>query len=147
MRFVEHNAAGHGKIETADVCVVDWNSVAMLGEVFQDERWQPLGFFPENQEITGGELTFQVGLPGLLAQKMKSSQGMTGEKGFEVIPVNDFHILPVIEASPFKVTVIRAEAKRPDEMQNRLGRTAQSCNASGVGRNFWFNQDNVEWNW
>lgn len=71
---------------------------------------------------------------------------MTGEKGFEVIPVYDLHILPVIEASPFKVTVFRAEAKRADEMQNRLGRTAQSRNAPRVGRDFWFNQDNVERN-
>lgn len=58
--LVEHDAAGHGQIQTADVRIVDWNPVTMVGEVFQDEWRQPFGFFPENQEIAGGEVTLQV---------------------------------------------------------------------------------------
>lgn len=58
--LVEHDATGHGQIQTADVRIGDGNPVAMVGEVFQDERRQPFGFFTENQEITGVEVTLQI---------------------------------------------------------------------------------------
>lgn len=76
---------------------------------------------------------------------MKCLQLVSGEKGLETVPVNYLHKLPVIEAGPLQIAIIGTEPKWTDEMQDRLGSTAQSSNTPGVGRNFWLNQNDVEW--
>jgi hypothetical protein len=55
-------------------------------------------------------------------------------------------VLPVIQPGAFELRVIELEAERFDQVQSGPRGGAKARDVAGVGRNFWFNQDNVHVN-
>jgi hypothetical protein len=143
-RLVEDDTAGHGQIEAADIGIGHGDPVTALLKIFQNERREPLGFLAENQEIAWAVATFQIGFLGFFTEEVQFFQIASSQETFEVVPVNDFDMRPVVESGSFQIAVIGSEAKRVYQMEDCIGGTAKPGDAAGIGWNFRFHQHDVE---
>lgn len=106
---------------------------------------EALGFFTEDQKIAGMVTAFQVGSFGLFAEEVQFFQVPSGQKGFKVFPIDDLDLGPIIEAGSLQIAVVGAKTQRVDQMKNGIGSSAKAGDTAGIGRDFRFDQNDVEW--
>jgi hypothetical protein len=105
---------------------------------------EALGFLTEDQKIAGMVAAFQVGSFGLFAEEVQFFQVSGGQKGFKVFPIDNLDLGPIIEAGSLQITVVGAKTQRVDQMKYRVGSSAKAGDTAGIGRDFRFDQNDVE---
>jgi hypothetical protein len=58
--------------------------------------------------------------------------------------LNDFDEVPVVEAGAAYCMLVDPKAEPPDQVKRTQGRRTEARDVAGIGRNFWFDQNNVE---
>ena len=142
--LVQNNARGHGQIQTADIRVGHGQGIAAFMIKLQDLCRQSFGLFAEDKKIPRMKAGLGVGCRDLGGKEKKPGFRLGRQELIKIIPVSDINKLPVIKTSTLQVLVIRGKSQRSDQMENGMGRPAQSGDGTGVGWNLRLNQNDIK---
>lgn len=108
--LIEDNTCGHGQIQTPDIRVGHGDSIASLGVLVQKIFRQALRLLAEDQIISKIKGGLGVGTPGFLAEQEHPLDGVRLDEGGKAWPMDNRHMLPVVEPRPLQVAIIGAKA-------------------------------------
>ena len=102
------------------------------------------GLAPKYQVILRGELRLGIN-PGTARFDEPETRARLDLRfeGFPVRPAMPSDVLPIVHARALELGVVEFEAERLDEMQDRVRGRAETGDVAGVGRNLWFEKNNI----
>jgi hypothetical protein len=141
--FEEHNRYRRSKIEAAGSAHRNGNAIVDVRA--QQTFGQPFGFTTENKKIATPKFYVPVGTPRLCCYEKIAGIARLGRSQFSKgFPRAQIDFVPIIQSSPFQLSIFQRKAKRLDQMQRRLRSQTKTADISRVRRYLRLNQNNVE---
>jgi hypothetical protein len=147
--FIKDNAGGAGQVEAADCAARRRNRQGATAEASDHLGGQAMSFAAEQEAIAiliadARVDGFGSGREGKDAKRRAAGVGPSPlERGVGVVPAH-VNGVPVIEPGAAQRAIIQPEAQAADQMQSRAGRGAQAGDVTCVGRNFGFQERDVQ---
>ena len=142
--LIQNDTSGGGEIEASDMGIAHGDSIAAVLIKLKYLLRQPCCFLTEDQEVAGFENRGSIRPVDFFRQKIEFLFILSGQKSIYVFPIDDIHVLPVIESGPFEVLIIGAETQGLDQMQGAVGGAAQAGDTAGVRGDFGLDQNDVK---
>lgn len=141
--LVHGNRHGVGKVQTAHLGP-NWYSQQPLAMCFGNRFRQARGFAAEYKYIAGPIINVEVIARGPFAEQVWFTAAEPCDERFPIIDDFPLQVLPIIEARPTEIIIIDAETERAHQPKLAAGGHAGAAHRTGIVRNLWMVQNNVQ---
>lgn len=142
--FEEDEGDAIGEVERAGGGIEHGDAEPLILILFEEGLGKTGGFAAEHEVVVRSEGGFGVALRAIGFDEPEGAGWW--KLRLEVGPVfvaMPGDVLPVIHAGAFELTVVELEAEGFDQVKSCAGGGAEAGDIAGVGRDFWFEQDDV----
>ena len=145
--FVHHDGNGVGEVEAAVVGAHGQVQALRRRKAFSEALRQPFCFRAKNKEVAGLECgTGKAGAAFRGQGKYSVFVGLVFVEKVVPVPVNfDGGKFVVVQPGPAHFGVVKGKSQGFDQMELCAGVGAKADDVAGIGRDFRFDQDNVEY--
>ena len=123
--------------------ILHGDGIAAISVELQDVIWQTFGFLAKNKKTARLEGGLDIAAHHLGGEEEELQFALCGEKGVEIRPVADGDVLPVVKSGPLEVLVIEGKPQGMDEVEHRIGRSAESRYRPGIGGNLRLDENDI----
>lgn len=123
--------------------ILHGDGVAAIPVELQDIIRQALCFLSKNEKAARLEGGLDIAARHLGGEEEELQFALCGEKGVEIGPVADGDVLPIVESGSLEMLVIQGKPQGMDEMEHRVGCSAESRYRTGIGGDLWLDENDI----